>query len=249
MRPLGSAITTAAILLALSPADGRAQWSGDGFLFRTPAWSLSLHAGLAVPRARSDVFSFTSEQLTVDRADFRSLALGIDVERHLVEGTHLVFSLDGARRAPNSEFREFIDNEDLPIEQTTKFARVNVSIGVKQYLMKPGRSIGRLAWVPARIAPFVGIGAGALRYDFHQYGDFIDFQTMEVFEAQFHSTGWTATAHGRGGVDLSLTPRIALTAQGRYDWAKAAKLSSDFLGFDRIDLTGFATTIGLTVRF
>jgi hypothetical protein len=233
----------------LSPADALAQWSGDGFLFRTPQWSVSIHAGVSVPRARSDVFSFTSEQLTVDRADFRSLALGVDLERRLVEGTHLVFSFDGARTSHDSEFREYIDNDDLPIEQTTKFSRVKVSVGVKQYLMKPGHSIGRLAWVPARIAPFVGAGAGALRYEFHQFGDFVDFQTMEVFEAQFQSTGWTGTAHGRGGVDLSLTPRIALTAQGRYDWAKAAKLSSDFLGFDRIDLTGFSTTIGFTVRF
>jgi len=249
MDALRRSITLAALLAASLPVDARAQWTGDGFLFRTPTWSTSFHAGLAVPRARSDVFSFTSEQLTVDRADFRSLAYGVDVERHLFEGTHLVVSFDAARKSHDSEFRDYIDNEDLPIEQTTEFARVTVTLGVKQYLMKPGRSIGRLAWVPARVAPFVGVGAGALRYDFHQYGDFVDFQTMEVFEAQFQSTGWTGTAHGRAGVDLSLTPRIALTAQGRYDWAKAAKLSSDFLGFDRIDLTGFSTTVGLTVRF
>lgn len=249
MPALRRGITTAALLSVLSPAAALAQWSGDGFLFRTPQWSVSLHAGVAVPRARSDVFLFTSQQLTVDRADFRSLALGVDLERRIIEGTHLVFSIEGARTSRGSEFREYIDNDDLPIEQTTTFSRVKASVGVKQYVIKPGRSIGRLAWVPARIAPFVGVGAGALRYDFHQFGDFIDFQDMDVFEAQFQSSGWTGTVHGRGGVDLSITPRVALTAQGRYDWAKAAKLSSDFLGFDNIDLTGFSTTVGLTVRF
>jgi hypothetical protein len=249
MPTLRSGIATAALLAAFSPADALAQWSGDGFLFKTPQWSVTLHAGVAVPRARSDVFTFTSEQLTVDRADFRSLALAVDLERRLIEGTHLVFSFDNANTSHDSEFRDYIDNDALPIEQTTKFSRVRATIGVKQYLIKPGQSIGRLAWVPARIAPFVGAGAGALRYKFHQIGDFVDFQTMEVFEAQFHSTGWTGTAHGRGGVDLSLTPRTALTVQGRYDWAKGATLSSDFLGFDKIDLTGFSTTVGLTVRF
>jgi hypothetical protein len=249
MRLFRRSLTTAALLAASLPDGATAQFSGDGFLFKTPKWSVSLHAGVSVPRARSDVFSFTSEQLTIDRADFRSLALGVDLERRIVEGTHLVFSFDGASMSHDSEFREYIDNEDLPIEQSTKFSRVKVSIGVKQYLMKPGRSIGRLAWVPARIAPFVGAGVGALRYDFHQVGDFIDFQDMDVFEAQFQSTGWTGTLHGRGGADLSITPRVALTVQGRYDWAKGATLSSDFLGFDKIDLTGFSTTVGFTVRF
>jgi hypothetical protein len=249
MYGLRRSITIAALLAASLPAAARAQGSGDGFLFRTPQWSVSLHAGVAVPRARSEVFSFTSEQLTIDRADFRSFTLGIELDRRIVEGTHLVFSIDGARSLHDSEFRDYIDNEAFPIEQTTKFSRVKASVGVKQYIMKPGRSIGRLAWVPARIAPFVGVGAGALRYDFHQYGDFIDFYDMSVFEAQFQSSGWTGTLHGRGGVDFSVTPRFALTAQARYDWAKGTKLSSDFLGFDDIDLTGFSTTVGFTVRF
>jgi opacity protein-like surface antigen len=124
-----------------------------------------------------------------------------------------------------------------------------MSLGAKQYLTSPGRSIGRLAWVPARIAPFVGAGIGALRYDFHQFGDFIDFQDMAVFNAQFRSAGWTGVLFGRAGVDYSLSPHIALTAQGRYDWSKGATLSRDFLGFYRIDLSGLSTTVGLTFRF
>jgi hypothetical protein len=88
-----------------------------------------------------------------------------------------------------------------------------------------------------------------MRYDFHQSGDFVDFVDMSVFAGQFQSTGWTGTVHARGGVDYSLTPRLALTAQGRYDWSSGATLSRDFAGFDKIDLAGFSTTVGLTVRF
>ena len=249
MRALGRPIATLALLAASLPVVATAQSTGDGFLFREPKWSISLRGGLAVPRARSDVFAFTSEQLTIDRRDFKSSALGADADIHVFGWTRLVFSIDRARMAHRSEFRDYVDDNDLPIEQTTKFARWNFSLGVKQYLLKPGRSIGRFAWVPARITPFVGGGIGAMRYDFEQFGDFVDFEDMDVFAAQFRSTGWTPTAHGRAGVDYSLTPRIALTAQGRYDWSRGATLSRDFSGFDRIDLAGFSTTAGLTVRF
>lgn len=236
------------VFLALSmPVYARAQ--SNGFLFKQPRFSVSLRGGLAVPRAQSDVFTFTSEQLTVDRGDFKSFAMGIDLGMRVVDWTHLILSIDNSRAFHRSEFRDYIDNEDLPIEQATKFARLNFSLGIKQYVMSPGRAIGKFAWVPTRLAPFVGAGAGAMRYTFHQYGDFVDFDDLDVFSAQFESTGWTGTAHARAGVDYSLGSFAALTAQGRYDWAKAATLSRDFLGFDRIDLTGFSTTVGFTIRF
>lgn len=248
MRALRHGLLTLAFLAAALPDGARAQTS-DGFFFQSPRWTVSLRTGLAVPRAQSDVFAFTSEQLTVDRGDFTSLSLGGDVAMRVFGWTHLVLSVDGANKSHRSEFRDYVDNEELPIEQSTKFSRVTFSLGVKQYLTSPGRSIGRLAWVPARIAPFLGGGVGAMRYDFHQYGDFIDFQDMDVFTAQFRSTGWTSTVHARGGVDYTLSPRVALTLQGRYDWSDGATLSRDFTGFDKIDLTALSVSGGLTIRF
>src|SRR5204863_4695575 len=106
----------------------------------------TMRSCVAVPRARSDVFTFTSEQLTIDRGDFNSITVGGDVEFRVLERTHLVVSIDKAHRKQHSEFRDYVDNEDLPIQQTTRFARLNLSLGVKQYLMKPGRSIGKFAW-------------------------------------------------------------------------------------------------------
>lgn len=236
------------MLMAL-PSAVRAQDTGDGFLFRTPNWGISLRGGVAVPRARSEVFDFTSELLTLNRRDFASFSAGFDLERRLLDWTHLIFSIDGANVEHDSEFREYVDNNDLPIEQTTQFTRLNISIGIKQYIIRPGRSIGKLAWVPSRVAPFVAGGVGATHYDFKQNGDFVDFEDLDVFTAQFRSKGWTRTAHLRGGLDYSLSPHVSLTVQGRYDWSNGAKLSRDFAGFDRIDLSGYSTTTGFTVRF
>ncbi|MEO6525336.1 MAG: hypothetical protein ABIP93_01795, partial [Gemmatimonadaceae bacterium] len=57
----------AAVLVALSVASPtHAQSSGDGFLFHEPNARISVRGGYAVATAGSDVFAFTTENLTVN---------------------------------------------------------------------------------------------------------------------------------------------------------------------------------------
>jgi len=85
-------------------------------------------------------------------------------------------------------------------------------------------------------------------YRFHQDGDFIDFDTFAVFHDTYETSGWAPVGHVLAGGDYTLTPRLALTGEARYLWSKG-DLSQDFVGFKPIDLSGFATTVGLTIRF
>jgi len=152
-----------------------------------------------------------------------------------------------SRSKHGSDFRHFEDNNHLPIEQTTTFERVPLMANVRLYLSPPGRSVGRLAWIPNKVVPFVGAGGGTMRYRFNQVGDFVDFNTSNVFPSEFNSEGWTPAWQGMGGVDVTITPLLALRGEGRYVWAKAP-LSRDFSGFNRIDLSGVQGTLGLTFR-
>lgn len=241
-------LALAAATLAAVPLAATAQGAGRGFLFAAPVGTFTVRSGWSLPSAHSDLFAFTTEQLTLDRGDFSSPALDADLAFRIRTRTDVVVSASIAGMRKQSEFRDFVDNNQQPIEQTTHFQRLPVTIGLKRYLSSTGRSIGRFAWIPARGAAYVGVGAGAMWYQFRQNGDFIDFETMDVFYDRFESEGWTPTANGMAGVDYSLGSRLALTAEARYVWAKAA-LSRDFSGFQRLDLSGFSTTAGLTVRF
>jgi hypothetical protein len=69
-----------------------------------------------------------------------------------------------------------------------------------------------------------------------------------VFTDSFSSSGWAPTAHALAGLDVALSPHLGLTGEGRYTWAKG-NLSSDFSGFDRIDLSGLSATVGVYARF
>ena len=67
-----------------------------------------------------------------------------------------------------SEFRDYVDNNRQPIQQTTEFRRLPLTGSLKAYLSKTGRSIGHFAWIPSRYAPYVGGGGGAMWYRFRQ---------------------------------------------------------------------------------
>lgn len=223
--------------------------SGSGFLFGAPSGSFSLRAGYAGATAGSDVFSFVTNELTLRRGDFGSFAYGADFSFALRPRWDVVASVDVSGMDKKSEFREWQDTKGLPIEQTTSFARQSYSVSAKYYLLPYGRTLGRLAWVPARYAPWLSGGVGRTKYRFKQAGDFIDFNSNnKVFSDTFTSSKWANTAQVAAGLDWNLNQRFALTSQMKYLWGKA-DLGLDFSGYAPIDLSGLGMTAGLTIRF
>ena len=240
-----AAVLALTAFLALAPAAG-AQSGGPGFLFRPPIGALTLRGGFDRALGNSDLFDFVRDELTLERGDFTGLNVGADLAIALSGRVDVVLGASHARSTARSEFRRFVDNDDRPIEQTTAFSRTPVTGSVKAYLAPRGQTLGRFAWLPTRLAPFVGAGGGAMYYRFRQDGDFVR-DDMSVRPDELTTSGWTPTAHGFGGLDVSLSPRLAVTGEARYNWARA-NTTGDFQDY-QIDLSGLGATVGLTFRF
>src|SRR4051812_20417352 len=164
--------TMAAIATIASPRVARAQ---DGFLFGAPHVALTLRGGMSAPRGNDDLFDFTTHQLSLHRSDFAGATFGGDLAAGS-PGSRLavVFGAQYASSTVGSDFRNWVGTDDQPIAQTTEFVRVPMTAGLKVSLVSPGHSIGSLAWVPTRLVPWIGGGAGATWYRFRQQGEFID---------------------------------------------------------------------------
>ncbi len=247
-----AALRLVMILSALGIAAARpvhAQGGGNGYLFGAPSAQITLRGGYAHANAQSELFDQVTSDLTLARRDFSGLTGGATLAVRVSPRVDLTLDADVAgMTGKRSEYRGFTDQNDLPIEQTTDFVRVPVLIGGRLYLTDRGRSVGRLAWIPAGVVPWIGAGVGAAWYRFRQQGDFIDFTTNDVLPLQVSSQGWGPAAQASAGADATLTPRIAITGGARYTWARA-KLGSEFdQAFDRLDLSGVAVTLGLTFR-
>jgi hypothetical protein len=252
-RSLASLAFAAMLLPALFPVVAAAQ-SRD-FLFSHPKVTLGVRIGIAAPTAGSEIFDFISDEL-VTRGDLNPLGredfAALEVQGELAVRVHdrfdVALSVGHSERTVESEFADWTDLDDLPIEQTTRFARTPVTLGLKGYLKDRGRSISRLAWVPYAWSPYLTAGAGVVAYDFEQNGDFVDFETRDVFFDTFDSDGTAGAAYAGAGVELSLGKHVLATGEGRYLWANA-DMSRAFVDFNEIDLSGAQITAGLAFRF
>lgn len=235
-------------LLALSAPIAVAQDSGNGFLFQQPLGSFTINGGYAHASAGGGLFSFVTNELSLNKSDFSGGTVGVAAALRVAPRFDVELSTSYSGTSTQSNYRALVDQNNQEITQTTDFRRVPLMLSVKAYLQPRGREVGKFAWVPSRFAPYVGVGAGAMWYSFHQYGDFVDYQTNGVFPSDLSSSQWTPAGQALAGVDVTLTPHLALTGEANYVLA-SAKLNNSFLGFDQIDLSGLSATIGLTFRY
>lgn len=230
------------------PAAPPARASTPDFYFKPPVGSLGVRGSWLFARAGSDIFRFFADQLTVDKGDFSAPGLAADLGIVITPRLDVVAGVDYARSSIRSEYRDLVDNNRLPIEQSTALTTFNLTGSFRYALVPRVHPVGRLAWVPRRIVPYVGAGGGASWYKLIQSGDFVDYMDMSVFPDVFLSKGWTPTVHGFGGVDVQLHRRLFATIEGRYSWA-AAELDTDFVDFEPIDLAGVRMSAGISFTF
>jgi hypothetical protein len=218
------------------------------FLFGRPKASVAIRGGWLFSRAGSDWYDFVTQNLTLESSDFNRPTIGTDVGIVLSDRLDAIFSLDFNRASSRSEYRDFVDNLRLPIEQQTSLRQTNVGGALKYYLTPRGYGVSRLAWVPSSVVPYVGAGGGVLWFNMVQTGDFVDFVDSSVFSDAFRSSGATPSAHVFGGVELKAWRRLFVTLDGRYLWA-AGDLGPDWIDFEPIDLTGTRLSAGIKVIF
>jgi hypothetical protein len=238
----------AAGLVLLAGLTSPAAAQSPDFLFGKPKGTIAVRSGWLFARAGSDLFTFVQDQLTVEKKDFNAPAMAFDVDVPVKGRLSVIAGFEFSGTSKDSEYRNFVDNNRLPITQTTSLRQMNLSYGIKVPLTPPGREISPHAWIPSAVTPYVGAAGGAMWYKFHQDGDFVDFNDSAVFSRTFDSSGWAPSAHVFGGVDVKALRRLYVNAEARYLWSHAS-LERTFAGFAPIDLAGMKITAGIRYMF
>jgi hypothetical protein len=224
---------------------------GSGFFFGMPRASIGIRGGFSLARANAGpdgFFAFATRELTLGKSDFNAMSLRADLDAVVAGPIDVVFGVGYTVAGAPSEFRDWVDQNDRPIAQRTRLSTKTYTVAARWNITSRGRRIGQFIWIPARVLPYVGVGAGALRYSLWQDGYFVDAQDLSIFRDHLASHGWTVLALVMAGADYSLGKRLFASAEARYQWANA-ELRQDFVGFDDgIDLSGLQLSLGLHVR-
>jgi hypothetical protein len=196
-------------------------------------------------RAEYTLFQDDCELYFVSQSDFDGIFGGAEysgvVSPYLEVGVHV----DGYGRSVDTSYRDYVRPDGSEIFQTLKLT--SVPVGVTLRIIPTGKR--------ARVAPYVGGGVDAVFYTYEEFGDFIDFfdPDLAVVPDHFRSDGVAFGVHAVGGLRVYLNRDFAITGEGRYLWA-GDDMGDDFAPnepglVNRIDLGGWAFTVGLHVRF
>lgn len=216
------------------------------FLLGAPRAWLGVRGLQLFPRAKGDLFEFVSEQLTLERSDLRARGFALDVGIVVTPTVDIVGGFDSSRKTAGSEYRHFVASNSTPIVQDTSLHESVFSAGLRWTPSGRGRSVSRFAFIPRRLTPYAGGGVSAGYHSFTQRGQFVDYTDLSIFSDRFQTSGWNVGPYVHGGADVQMWKRLYLTMEGRYSWMRG-RLSSDFKGFDGIDLAGFRWSSGISV--
>jgi len=213
------AMTFVCIAPPLQAADP--QDNPSGFSFHKPRIFFGGHAGMNFPRAKGEIFNTAIRDLTLEKSDFHAPVYGGDFGVYIGSHFAAVGSFDYARASALSEYRHFVEDNGSPITQTTRFSQWSVLGTFRYYPIKTGETVGNYSWIPTRILPYVGAGAGLVHYDFSQEGDFVNSVTYDIITDKLSTSNPALMTHVSAGMDFAITRRIIVNVEGRYSWAKA----------------------------
>jgi hypothetical protein len=218
------------------------------FLFGAPRGYFGIRGGWHAASSSGSIYEFFEEFLTIERSDYDSFVFGAEVGVPIASQVDVVLGLDFSQAKIDSEVRDYVDQEDRPIEQQTSLNIVPLTASLKLYLSERGRSVSTYAYVPAAVRPYVGAGGGVVFYELKQEGEFVDVDDLSIFEDTLISTSAGLGGHVFGGIEARLTPRLSLGFEARYLWSHAG-LEGRFAHTEPIDLAGLRITAALNIAF
>jgi opacity protein-like surface antigen len=219
-----------------------------GLLVAVPAvaddWGFSLRFGGFFPNADSNLFQDDQTLYRVEKEDFRGATGGIEFNVQLVHNLEVGLSIDGYGREIDTSYRDYVRGDDSEIYQTLQISTAPVGLTLR--LIPTSRHIP--------VAPYLAGGVDAIFWQYEEFGDFIDFWDPErpVISDHFIADGVALGFHAAAGLRVYVSDDIAITGEGRYQWAEEEEMGDDFgRGPENnyIDLSGWSATAGIHIRF
>lgn len=199
------------------------------------------------PNSDNEIYDFSNELLTFDDSDLAGPSFQFNYFYQVNNFVAVGGGIYLAEETTRSEDRDFVFENGDPIVQETGLETGWFGALVNITPFGAGEFFGSKAWLPNTFVPYIQLGAGIKSYDFYQTGDFVDFETLDIFYDDFSDTGNAGSFRLGVGLRINLSKHMDLDLLGQKDWAET-ELNGDFEGFGDIDFGSTAYQIGLTLR-
>ena len=94
------------------------------FLFGRPQTTIGIRGGWHRAQTDSEIFDFTTELLSLQKSDFSGPSIIVDVSFPLRNRLDVLVAVEYTRASALSEYRDFVEEGDLPIEQALSLIHI-----------------------------------------------------------------------------------------------------------------------------
>lgn len=213
-----------------------------------PVWaqesSLSLNLGYFAVRGEAtrisdDVIVENLGLFAFDLDQFNNASVGAEWLVGFGDYLEAGFGVGFYQETVLSVYDDFIDEDGTEIEQDFKLRVTPVTATARFFPFGMQNTI----------QPYAGAGIGFFNWRYSEVGEFIDFNTFDVFRDRFVADGNDVGGVYLGGVRVLVGSRYAVGAEVRYqDVNGVVGIDQGFLD-ERIDLGGLTSSFTFNVRF
>ena len=182
-----------------------------------------------------------TDALAFEINDFRTGQLFGEWDVAFGDHVEVGLGLGFYRKAVPTVYLDLVDENGFEIEQELKLRVVPIT-GLVRFL-----PFGRAG----DVQPYVGAGLSALNYNYSEIGDFVDGETLDVFEDRFIASGTTLGGLLLGGVRFPIGGDIyGFNIEGRYQFGTGdtGGVDEGFLA-DKVDLGAGQLKFTFLIRF
>lgn len=201
--------------------------------------------GASMPDAHSNFWDDNFQNYQASRGQLTGFAFGFDSIRHFDRHDALMLSAGFALSSANEPARYVLDENGNPLEHHLDLDTFFLTAG---YLFYP-------AGIEHRVIPYLGAGAGLYMGELRAYRSSFttddcdeDGNCTTEFVDKQDSFFLTVGAFAVAGLEVPVSPRVAILLDGRYTVAHA-NLGSDFRDNRSLDLSGGQYVAGVAIHF
>jgi hypothetical protein len=205
--------------------------------------SVNFSIGVFVPhgeasRTSDDVLVNNLDFLLFNLDDFKTASFGGEWEFPLIEHLHASLGVGLTTKSVPSIYTDFYEDDGSEIEQDLSLRIVPFTAAIRYLPLRRD----------APVQPYIGAGVGIFAWRYSESGEFINFNTGEVFRDTFSGSGATAGPVILGGVDFSLGS-WSIGGEIRYQSAQGELPEDQSFAGSKIDLGGFTYSATVKVKF
>jgi hypothetical protein len=203
---------------------------------RETRYAFSSFGGFRALSAESELFVSNEFDFGITDSDFLAGIYGFEFDFRVLPRVDVSIGFDTGDADTYGSYLDLVYDDGGEIEHSARLAMTGLSLGVRLHLLDNA----------SRVRPYLIGGVTGAYYRYHEVGEFVDFETADIYYDEFEETSFLPGFFAGAGADVAVVRlpsgnRVELFAEFRY-----ARLEGEHTeGFDGFGDLRFGRSGGL----